>query len=124
MSEIYKGVFDYAKTTEEQKEAIEEVIRILENRDGENVPMIFIINELKQNFNLEDVPVRPVEQSSWYNLTKDFNINGNVQGYKIVTKPDGTREKIPHISLNVELETLDAMITQVVSNIVNTVKSE
>jgi len=127
MSEEFKSIFDYAKTTDEQKLAVEEVIRVLEERSEQNLPLNFIINELKQNFKLEDVPVRPVNQSAWYTLTKDYNIGANIQGYRIITNPDGTKNKIPHVAFNADLQTLDDMITKVVSDVVagiNAVKTE
>jgi hypothetical protein len=111
MSEIYESLLDIEKISNEQKMAVQEVIRLLEHRT--NVPVQMIIPELKIAFNLEEIPEYNITQSKWYALTKDERIGANIQGYKIITDENGNKIKIPHVAFSADLDDLDAMVGRI-----------
>jgi hypothetical protein len=111
MNETFESLFDVERITEDQKKAVQEVIRLLEQRT--NVPVQMIIPELKVAFKLEEIPQYNVTQSKWHALTKDERIGANIQGYKIITDETGNKIKIPHIAFSADLDDLDAMVGRI-----------
>ena len=115
MSE-YENLFDFDTLTEDQKKAVLEAIKIIEER--KDIPLHIIVNELKTTFKLEEIPMVDVKLSPWYQLTKDEILGATIQGYKIVVDESGNKVKIPNIAFNADLDYLDGMIQRMAAKFI------
>lgn len=116
MSENYTMLLDLANVTDEQKAAVEEVIRILKSREG--IPLSIVIPEIKIAFGMEDIPMIDIKESVWYQMTKEYLQNGVIQGYKVVTNPDGSKVKVPHVAFSHDLDKLDVMLQEMAAKFI------
>ena len=48
---------------------------------------------------------------------KEYKLGESLQGFKIIQKPDGTKEKIPVISFTAELDYLDQVMREVLTKL-------
>tara|TARA_B100001057_G_C22493341_1_gene811090 strand:- start:316 stop:717 length:402 start_codon:yes stop_codon:yes gene_type:complete len=108
-------LFDYVDITERDKLVIEEVIKLINERPG--VPGNMIIEELKVKFGIIEIPMMKLENSIWYNLTKDEKIGFSMQGHRETTDKDGSKIRIPHISFSADLDELDMMVNRLAKKI-------
>lgn len=115
---LHSVVFDYSDTglKKEHREAAEEVIRIIKERQEQNVPLDMVVEEVKQNFKLDDIPEMNYKKTLWYQFTKDERLGQQKQGYRIETV-NGVKKKIPHISFSADLDYLDDMINRFVKKV-------
>ena len=109
--EAIEGVFDYGSITERDKKLIEEVIKLMRERPG--VPSDMIAEELKQKFELEEVPMKKIEDSVWGQLTKDERIGMSIQGFRTVNV-DGKQLRIPHVGFSADLDYLDEFVNRLI----------
>ena len=115
-------LFDYGNITERDKSVIQEVISLFEARPG--VPSEMVIAELKEKFELVQVPMMNVEDSVWHQLTKDERIGQSMQGYRQTTDKDGNKIRIPHIGFSADLDYLDEFVNRLATKIVSLPKAE
>ena len=115
--EAIEGVFDYGSITERDKKLIEEVIKLMRSRPG--VPNDMVVEELKQKFELEEVPMKKIEDSVWGQLTKDERLGQSVQGFRQVTDDEGNKIRIPHVGFSADLDYLDEFVNRLVKKIDN-----
>ena len=113
--EAIEGVFDYGSITERDKKLIEEVIKLMRERPG--VPSDMIAEELKQKFELEEVPMKKIEDSVWGQLTKDERLGQSVQGFRQTTDENGQKIRIPHVGFSADLDYLDEFVNRLVKKI-------
>ena len=103
-------LFDYGDITERDKSVIEEVISLFEARPG--VPSEMVVAELKEKFELVQIPMMKVEDSVWHQLTKDERIGQAMQGFRQTTDKDGNKIRIPHIGFSADLDYLDEFLNR------------
>ena len=106
--------------TERDKQVVEEVISLLEQRS--DIPTPMVIAELKTKFNLEEVPMMKLEESVWGQLTKDEKLGQSMQGYKETTDKEGNKIRIPHIGFSADLDDLDIIIQRVAKKVIELTK--
>jgi ribosomal protein S3AE len=109
-------IFSTIDTTDEQKKAIRSVLQHIKNR--KNIPLDIVLQEIQQQYSLEDVPEMNIEESIWYQLTKNERIGFQKQGFR-VDIVNGKRVKIPHLSFSSDLDYLDNMINRIIEKIKN-----
>ena len=113
--EAIETVFDYGSITERDKKLIEEVIKLMRERPG--VPSDMIAEELKQKFELEEVPMKKIEDSVWGQLTKDERLGQSIQGFRLARDEDGKKFKVPHVGFSADLDYLDEFVNRLVKKI-------
>ena len=110
--EEIESVFDYGNIKKEHKDTVLEIIKWLRERNG--VPVDMLIEELKIKFQLEEVPMKKVEETVWGQLTKGEKLGASIQGYREITDKDGKRLRIPHIGFSADLDYLDEFLNRIV----------
>ena len=108
-------LFDYGDITERDKSVIEEVISLFEARPG--VPSEMVVAELKEKFELVQIPMMKVEDSVWHQLTKDERIGQAMQGFRQTTDKDGNKIRIPHIGFSADLDYLDQFLNRLAGKV-------
>ena len=114
--EAIEGVFDYGDISDEQKKVVKEIIDLMRARD--QVPCRMFAEELKQRFQLEEIPMKNIEDSVWGQLTKDERLGISVQGHRL-TVEDGKKIRIPHIGFSADLDYLDEFVNRLTKKIKN-----
>ena len=109
------GLFDYGDITERDKSVVEEVISLFEARPG--VPSEMVVAELKEKFELVQIPMMKVEDSVWHQLTKDERIGQAMQGFRQTTDKDGNKIRIPHIGFSADLDYLEEFINRLAKKV-------
>jgi len=104
--------FDYGDIKQRDKEVVLEIIEWLRSRNG--VPVDMLIEELKIKFQLEEVPMKKVEETVWGQLTKGEKLGASIQGYREITDENGKRLRIPHIGFSADLDYLDGFLNRIV----------
>lgn len=112
-----EGVYDYGNITDKDKKVVEEIIGLMEKRS--EVPCGMFIEELKLKFQLVDIPMMKVEDSVWYQMTKDERIGPSIQGFKMMKDEKGEQIKIPHIGFSADLDVLNNMINNIAKKLKN-----
>jgi len=115
-------LFDYGDITERDKSVVEEVINLLQARPG--VPSEMVIAELKEKFQLVQIPMMKVEDSVWHQLTKDERIGQSMQGFRQTTDNEGNKIRIPHIGFSADLDYLDEFVNRLATKIASIPKAE
>lgn len=115
-------LFDYGDITERDKSVVEEVISLFEARPG--VPSEMVIAELKEKFELVQIPMMKVEDSVWHQLTKDERIGQAMQGFRQTTDKDGNKIRIPHIGFSADLDFLDEFVNRLAIKVASIPKEE
>ena len=108
-------LFDYGDITDRDKSVVEEVINLLQARPG--VPSEMVIAELKEKFQLVQIPMMKVEDSVWHQLTKDERIGQSMQGFRQTTDENGDKIRIPHIGFSADLDYLDEFVNRLAKKI-------
>jgi len=108
-------LFDYGDITDRDKSVVEEVINLLQARPG--VPSEMVIAELKEKFQLVQIPMMKVEDSVWHQLTKDERIGQSMQGFRQTTDNEGNKIRIPHIGFSADLDYLDEFVNRLAKKI-------
>ena len=108
-------LFDYGDITERDKSVIEEVISLFEARPG--VPSEMVVAELKEKFELVQIPMMKVEDSVWHQLTKDERIGQAMQGFRQTNDKDGNKIRIPHIGFSADLDYLEEFINRLAKKV-------
>ena len=108
-------LFDYGDITDRDKSVVEEVINLFQARPG--VPSEMVIAELKEKFQLVQIPMMKVEDSVWHQLTKDERIGQSMQGFRQTTDDEGNKIRIPHIGFSADLDYLDEFVNRLAKKI-------
>jgi len=115
-------LFDYGDITDRDKSVVEEVINLFQARPG--VPSEMVIAELKEKFQLVQIPMMKVEDSVWHQLTKDERIGQSMQGFRQTTDNEGNKIRIPHIGFSADLDYLDEFVNRLAKKIASLPKAE
>ena len=75
--------------------------------------------ELKERFQLVEIPMKKIEDSVWGQLTKDERLGQSVQGFRQVTDDEGNKIRIPHVGFSADLDYLDEFVNRLVKKIDN-----
>ena len=110
--EAVEGLYDYGDITDRDKTVVKEIIDFLRQREG--VPNSMLIEELKQKFQLVEIPMKKVEDTVWGQLTKDERIGMSVQGFRNSTDENGKPIRIPHIGFSADLDYLDGFVNRLI----------
>jgi len=106
------GTFDYGDIKKEHKDVVLEIIELLRSRNG--VPAEMLIEELKIKFDIDEVPMKKVEDTVWGQLTKDEKLGASIQGFREAKDEDGKRIRIPHIGFSADLDWLDGFVNRLI----------
>lgn len=109
--------YDYGSVTERDKLLIAEILEILKNR--KQVPMDIVVEEINNKFNMEEIPMMDVEETLWYQLTKDEPLGQHVQGFRISLDEKQNKIKVPFIAFQADLDFLDGFINRLVQKVNN-----
>ena len=112
--EEIEPTFDYGNIKQEHKDVVLEIIQWLRGRDG--IPTEMLIEELKIKFQLEEIPMKKIEDTVWGELTKDEKLGQSIQGFRDTTV-DGKRVRIPHIGFSADLDYLDEFINRLLKKV-------
>ena len=118
--EEIEPTFDYGDIKQEHKNVVLEIIEWLRGRNG--VPTEMLIEELKIKFQIEEIPMKKIEDTVWGELTKDERLGQSIQGFRDTTV-DGKRVRIPHIGFSADLDYLDGFVNRLIQK-ANKVKGE
>ncbi len=110
--EAITGVFDYGDISDEQKKVVKEIIDLMRAR--EQIPCGMFAEELKQKFQLEEIPMKKIEDSIWGQLTKNERLGQSIQGFRQVVDENGEKVRIPHVGFSADLDYLDEFINRIV----------
>ena len=106
------GTFDYGDIKKEHKDVVLEIIELLRSRNG--VPAEMLIEELKIKFDIDEVPMKKVEDTVWGQLTKGEKLGASIQGFREAKDEDGKRIRIPHIGFSADLDWLDGFVNRLI----------
>jgi len=107
--------YDYGNITDSDKKVVKEIIDLLNARGM--VPCSIFAEELKTRFQIEQIPMKPIETSLWHQFTKNERIGTSVQGFRESKDENGKKIRIPHIGFSADLDYLDEMIQRIVQRI-------
>ncbi len=110
--EEIKEIFDYGDIKKEHKDVVLEIIEWLRSRNG--VPTEMLIEELKIKFQIEEIPMKKVEDTVWGQLTKGEKLGASIQGFRETKDEDGNRIRIPHIGFSADLDWLDGFVNRLI----------
>jgi len=100
----------------EQIKVAEDIIQTLKENQKKDIPLKFSIEEIENNYNIKEVPTIDIEASLWYQMTKDWKVGSNIQGYRNTVK-DGKKIRIPYIGFGADLEYLDKVMKELITKI-------
>jgi len=109
--------YDYGSISDRDKQLLGEIINILKNR--KDVPTDLVAEEIKGIFGMEDIPMMNVEETLWYQLTKDEPLGQNIQGFRISLDEQKNKIKVPFIAFQADLDFLDGFINRLVQKVNN-----
>lgn len=109
--------YDYGSVTERDKLLIAEILDILKSR--KEVPMDIVVEEINNKFNMEEIPMMDVEETLWYQLTKDEPLGQHVQGFRMSLDEKQNKIKVPFIAFQADLDFLDGFINRLVQKVNN-----
>ena len=113
--EAITGVFDYGDISDEQKKVVKEIIDLMRAR--EQIPCGMFAEELKQKFQLEEIPMKKIEDSIWGQLTKNERLGQSIQGFRQVVDENGEKVRIPHVGFSADLDYLDEFVNRLTNKI-------
>ena len=106
--------YDFDKIGDLEKEFVENVINFIKSKDG--VSTDTVITEMKHRYKIEEIPMKKIEDSLWYQFTKNEKIGANIQGFR-QTLQDGKPIRIPHVHFSSDLDYLDDMINRIIEKV-------
>lgn len=104
-------IYDFGSIQENDLKIVQAILDILEKKD--NCSISEIKKEIKEQFKIEKIPQMKVENSLWYQFTKDENLGFSIQGHRTTTDENGNKIKIPHIGFSADLDYLDGFIQRI-----------
>ena len=115
--EAIQSNYDYGNISDGDKKVVKEIIDLLRNRG--DVPCSMFAEELKTRFELEEIPMKKIEDSIWGQLTKDERLGQSVQGFRQTTDENGKKIRIPHVGFSADLDYLDEFVNRLVNKVKN-----
>ena len=109
---------DHEDLSDRDKKIAEDILKKIKENQSHNLPLKYTISQIKENYKIEEIPLMNIEDSLWYEFTKDEKLGTNVQGYT-TTERDGKRIRIPHVHFSADLDYLNDMIGRFVTRINN-----
>ena len=107
---------DHEDLSDRDKKIAEDIIKVINKNQSNNIPVHKTISQIKNNYKIEEIPMMKLEDSLWYEFTKDENIGTNLQGYT-TTEKDGKKIRIPHVHFSADLTELNDMIRRIITKI-------
>tara|TARA_E500000318_G_scaffold99277_1_gene101218 strand:+ start:39 stop:479 length:441 start_codon:yes stop_codon:yes gene_type:complete len=107
--------YDYGNITESDKKVVDEIVGLL--RDRGDIPCSMFAEELKNKFQLVEVPMKKIEDSVWGQLTKDERLGQSMQGFREAVDSDGNKIRIPHVGFSADLDYLDEFVNRLVNKV-------
>ena len=109
---------DHEDLSDRDKKIAEDILKKIKENQSHNIPLKHTISQIKENYKIEEIPLMNIEDSLWYEFTKDEKLGTNVQGYT-TTERDGKRIRIPHVHFSADLDYLNDMIGRFITRINN-----
>ena len=113
---------DHEDISKEQKKVAEDILQVINENESANIPLKFTVSQIKNNYQIEKIPMMDVSKSLWHEFTKDEKIGANIQGYRTIEK-EGKKIRIPYVAFGADLDYLDEMVKRFVTRI-NSLKKE
>jgi len=113
--EVIDAMYDYGNITDNDKRVVREIIDLMRERD--QVPCGMFAEELKQRFELVEVPMKKIEDSVWGQLTKNERLGQSIQGFRQVVDENGEKVRIPHIGFSADLDYLDEFCNRLLKKV-------
>tara|TARA_B110000503_G_C6928952_1_gene321939 strand:+ start:104 stop:544 length:441 start_codon:yes stop_codon:yes gene_type:complete len=107
--------YDYGNITDSDKKVVTEIIDLLRARGS--IPCSMVAEEFITRFQLEEIPMKPIEQSLWHQFTKNERIGSSMQGFRETKDENGKKIRIPHIGFSADLDYLDEMIQRIAKKV-------
>ena len=107
--------YDYGNITESDKKVVDEIIGLLRARG--DIPCSMFAEELKNKFQMVEIPMKKIEDSVWGQLTKDERLGMSMQGFRQSSDENGNPIRIPHVGFSADLDYLDEFINRLVKKI-------
>ena len=107
--------YDYGNITDSDKKVVTEIIDLLRARGS--IPCSMVAEEFITRFQLEEIPMKPIEQSLWHQFTKNERIGSSMQGFRETKDENGKKIRIPHIGFSADLDYLDEMIQRITKKV-------
>ena len=107
--------YDYGNITDSDKKVVTEIIDLLRARGS--IPCSMVAEEFITRFQLEEIPMKPIEQSLWHQFTKNERIGSSMQGFRETKDENGEKIRIPHIGFSADLDYLDEMIQRIAKKV-------
>ena len=117
-TEDFQFLVDHFEPTKQEKKIAEDIINTIVDDASKDIPLKFTITRIQESYKLKEVPVLSLENSLWYQFTKDEKIGQSIQGYRTQVI-DGKSIRIPHITFGADLDYLDEMIRRIITRINN-----
>lgn len=113
--EAIEGNYDYGSISDNDKKVVREIIDLMRARD--QVPCGMFAEELKERFQLVEIPMKKIEDSIWGQLTKDERLGQSVQGFRQSVDENGKKIRVPHVGFSADLDYLDEFVNRLVKKI-------
>jgi len=118
--EVIEPVFDYNEIDDYTKLAVKDIIDIIDSTDNKQIASQII----KEKFKLENIPIYDENKSLWKQMMKEFKLGESIQGYKVIIKDNGKKEKIPVLGFTAELDYLDEVLKKVMFKMKEALKNK
>ena len=102
--------------SQRDKKIVEDIIETLRENQKKDIPLKYSIEQIQNNFHIKEIPSMDVKTSLWYQMTKDWKVGANIQGYRQTIK-DGKKIRIPYIAMGADLDYLDNMMKRIITKI-------
>ncbi len=112
--EEIKMNYDLTQMGELEETFVKNVIDFIDSKRG--VDTDTLLTEIKHRYKIETPPIKKLEDSLWYQFTKNEKIGMNITGFRD-TYVDGKRVLIPHVTFNSDLDYLDDMMNRIIHKI-------
>ena len=109
---------DHEDLSDRDKKIAEDILKKIKENQSHNLPLKYTISQIKENYKIEEIPLMNIEDSLWYEFTKDEKLGANIQGYT-TTEKDGKKIRIPHVHFSADLDYLNDMIGRFITRINN-----
>ena len=112
--EVIVNNYDFDKIGDLEKQFVENVIEFMSSKN--DVDMDTLILEMKHRYKIDKIPMKKIEDSLWYQFTKNEKIGANISGFR-QTLEDGKQIRIPHVHFSSDLDYLDDMINRIIEKV-------
>jgi len=105
--------FDYGSISKKDKQVVNEVLNNLHSE----LPLEQQIDVIKKKFQITEIPMTKLEDSIWYQMTKDYKLGATKQGLARRRDKDGNEYDVPHMSYSADLDYLDIVMEDLILKI-------